>query len=535
MAAKRDNKEMFKNLKYYLILLDFLIYVISDVIFLVFHLSNPVGISNEQLLYQFLMGGLSLFAFRIFVGVYRQDWRHGYLEPYIRLTIADILGGIAYIIFARTLGTRDILFITLFAIIVFNFVGALLLRIGILYIYQRTQKKDMVLLSSPTMHGEEQKFIQEAFDRNWVAPLGFNCDGFENEMVDYLKTDNGTRGRNLHALATVSGTSAIHLAVKLAGVKPGDIVLCSDMTFSATVNPVVYEGGKTVFVDSEPETWNMDPEALKKAFEKYPEAKFVDLVHLYGTPAKMDEIKAICDEHGATLIEDAAEALGADYKGQKCGSFGKYGILSFNGNKIITTSGGGMLLADTKESRDKALFWATQSRDAAPWYQHTELGYNYRMSNVVAGIGRGQLKYLSDHKERKTVIYNHYKEGLADLPVKMNPYLDGTTPNFWLSCMTIDPEYMCECSRTDNAPSWKHEDGKTCPDELAKILRDEGIETRPIWKPMHMQPFYKDCDFISTGVDEDIFRRGICLPSDIKMSASEQDRIIEIIHRAFDR
>ncbi len=383
-----------------------------------------------------------------------------------------------------------------------------------------------ILLSSPTMHGEEQSYIKEAFDRNWIAPLGFNCDGFENEMNEYL-------GNSVHTFATVSGTSAIQLAIKLAGVKPGDHVLCSDMTFAATVNPVSYEGAVQVFVDSEAETWNMSPEALETAFEKYPDAKVVVMAHLYGTPGKMNELLDVCRKHNAIMVEDAAEALSSEYKGVKCGTFGEYNALSFNGNKIITTSGGGMLITKSGEARKKALSWSTQAREAAPWYQHEELGYNYRMSNVVAGIGRGQLKHLEEHREIKEKIYRRYEEGLKDCPVKMNPYLDDCRPNFWLSCMTINPEAMCQQVRTANTSSWIHEDGKTCPDEIAAKLLDYNIETRPIWKPMHMQPYYADRDFISTGVGEDIFARGICLPSDIKMTEAEQDAVIEVIRSCF--
>lgn len=383
-----------------------------------------------------------------------------------------------------------------------------------------------VLLASPTMHGEEQAYIKEAFDRNWIAPMGFNCDGFENEMNEYLGGDS-------HTFATVSGTSAIQLAIKLAGVKQGDHVLCSDMTFAATVNPISYEGGIQVFVDSEADTWNMSPEALEKAFEKYPDAKVVVMAHLYGTPGKMDEILEICKKHNAILIEDAAEALSAEYKGIKCGTIGEYNALSFNGNKIITTSGGGMLITKSEEARSKALKWSTQSREATPWYQHEELGYNYRMSNVVAGIGRGQLKHLEEHRELKEKIYRRYEEGLKDCPIKMNPYLSDSRPNFWLSCLTINPEAMCKYTRTASESSWVHEDGKICPDELAAKLLEYNIETRPIWKPMHMQPYFADRDFISTGVGEDIFARGICLPSDIKMTYEEQDLIIAIIHRYF--
>ncbi|MBO5069651.1 MAG: DegT/DnrJ/EryC1/StrS family aminotransferase [Roseburia sp.] len=368
-----------------------------------------------------------------------------------------------------------------------------------------------ILLASPTMHEEELKYIKEAFDKNWIAPLGFNCDGFEEEMVKYLC---GETEKKCCGLSLCSGTAALHLAVKLAGVKPGDVVLCSDMTFAATVNPVSYVGGRQVFVDSERETWNMDPRALEKAFEKYPEARVVMLVHLYGVPAKVEEIREICKRHDAILIEDAAEALSSTYHGQKCGTFGKYGVFSFNGNKIITTSGGGMLMTDTEESRKKAFFWATQAREHAPWYQHEEIGYNYRMSNVVAGIGRGQLLHLEEHRARKEEIYRRYEEGLKDIPVTMNPYLPYTRPNFWLSCMTIDEG--CEVRFIN----------------VFERLKEENIESRPIWKPMHMQPIFAKYDFIyveDTPVDEDIFTRGLCLPSDIKMTEEEQERVIRII------
>lgn len=371
-------------------------------------------------------------------------------------------------------------------------------------------------LATPTMHGDELKFVQEAFDRNWIAPLGFNCDGLEKEMGEYLYKD---LDKECHALSLVSCTSALHLAVKLAGVKRGDIVLCSDMTFAATVNPVSYEGGVQVYVDSEEETWNMDPVALEKAFEKYPDAKVVVLAHLYGTPSKMDEILEVCERHNAILIEDAAEALSATYHGRQCGTFGKYNAISFNGNKIITTSGGGMLLTESKEDRDKAFFWATQSREPAPWYQHEEIGYNYRMSNVVAGIGRGQLLHLDEHRDLKEKIYRRYEEGLKGLPVKMNPYLKDTKPNFWLSCMIIDEG--CEVD----------------PITVMNKLAEEKIDSRPIWKPMHMQPVFKDNDFISVGeksVGEDVFSRGLCLPSDIKMTEEEQERVISVIKSCFE-
>ena len=383
-----------------------------------------------------------------------------------------------------------------------------------------------ILLSSPTMHGEEREYIKEAFDRNWVAPLGSNCDGFEDEVAEYLKAE-------VYPFATVSGTSALHLAIKLAGVKPGEHVLCSDMTFAATVNPVSYEGGVQVFIDSERETWNMDPDALEKGFQKYPDAKVVVLAHLYGTPSKMDEILDVCKKHNAVLIEDAAEALSSEYKGKYCGTFGDYNVLSFNGNKIITASGGGMIITKDIEKRNKAMFWSTQAKECAPWYQHEELGYNYRMSNIVAGIGRGQLKHVEEHRELKEQIYKRYEEGLKGYPVKMNPYLEDSRPNFWLSCLTVNPEAMCEQVRTDKATIWKHEAGKTCPDEIAQKLLNMNIETRPIWKPMHMQPLYKERDFISNGVGEDIFNRGICLPSDIKMTVEEQNIVIEIIKSCF--
>ena len=367
-------------------------------------------------------------------------------------------------------------------------------------------------LSTPTMHGEEMSFIQEAFEKNWIAPLGFNCDGFENETAEYLSKNN----ENLHCLSLNSGTSALHLAVKLAGVKFGDVVLCSDMTFAATVNPISYEGGVQVYIDSEYETWNMDPVALEKAFEKYPNAKVVMLVHLYGTPAKMDEIIEICKKHNAILIEDAAEAFSATYNGKQCGTFGKYSVLSFNGNKIITTSGGGMLVTDNKQDRDKAFFWSTQSREPFPWYEHKEIGYNYRMSNVVAGIGRGQLLHLEEHKAKKREIYERYKKGFEGLPVTMNPYLENSDPNFWLSCILLDKSV------------------KISPIEIMEKLNAENIETRPLWKPMHMQEVFKNNDFITANVqavNEDLFNRGLCLPSDIKMTAEQQEKVIAIIKK----
>lgn len=371
-----------------------------------------------------------------------------------------------------------------------------------------------ILLSTPTMHGEELELVNEAFAQNWIAPLGFNCDNLETELAAYLTDGEG----DCHALTLSSGTAALHLAVKLAGVQRGDAVLCSDMTFAATVNPVCYEGGVPVLVDSERETWNMDPVALEKAFIKYPDAKVVVLAHLYGTPAKTDEIVAICQQHGATLIEDAAEALSATYKGRKCGMLGDIGVLSFNGNKIITTSGGGALLTRDAASRSKAYFWATQAREQAPWYQHEEIGYNYRMSNVCAGIGRGQLLHLEEHRARKQAIFARYRAAFADLPLSMNPYTADSRPNFWLSCILLD-------------------EGLTLsPLAIMERLNDANIESRPIWKPMHLQPVFAGNDFITAdgkAVDEDIFARGLCLPSDIKMTEADQDRVISIVRACF--
>ncbi len=371
-----------------------------------------------------------------------------------------------------------------------------------------------IWLSSPTMHGEEQIFVKEAFDTNWVAPLGKNVTEFENEISAYI----GCKA----AAAMTAGTHALHMAFKLAGVKSGDIVLCSDLTFAATVNPVTYEGGIPVFIDSERETWNMNPDALEAALKKYGgKVRAVVVANLYGTPAKLDEIVELCDKHGVILIEDAAESLSATYKGRQTGTFGKYNAISFNGNKIITSSGGGMFLSDDEEAVAKVRFYSTQSRDPAPWYQHSEIGYNYRMSNIVAGIGRGQLIHLEAHKALKVAIYNRYKEAFADIPLEMNPYLECTSPNFWLSCITINPEVI----------------GKVTPEKIRIKLDENNIESRPIWKPMHMQPVFADNDFIAVNGDnvgEDIFARGLCLPSDIKMTEEEQNRVVEIVRSVFD-
>ena len=386
-----------------------------------------------------------------------------------------------------------------------------------------------IWLASPTMHGEEQEYVKEAFDTNWVSTVGANLEHLEKSVRDYV----GCKA----SVALSAGTAALHLAVKLAGVKPGDKVFCTDMTFDATVNPVTYEGGEQIYIDSEYDTWNMDPKALERAFQKYPDVKVVVLAHLYGTPSKMDEILDICNAHNAILIEDAAESLSATYKGKQTGSFGKFNVVSFNGNKIITTSGGGMLLTNDEEAAEKARKWSTQARDDAPWYQHTELGYNYRMSNVLAGIGRGQMLHLEEHKARKKEIYERYRKGLAGLPVQMNPYLADTEPNFWLSCLLVDKDAMTEQIRSDYDSRYTKEPGKSCPDEIREVLASYNIETRPIWKPMHLQPIYADHDFITVAdgvcVDEEIFNRGLCLPSDIKMTVEEQDAVIEIIRGLF--
>lgn len=375
-------------------------------------------------------------------------------------------------------------------------------------------EKKRIYLSCPTMHGEEQMFIKEAFDTNWVAPLGPNVDQFEKEVAQYAGIG--------HAAALSAGTAAIHLAVKLAGVKEGDIVFAQSLTFSASVNPVCYEKAVPVFIDSEPDTWNMDPEALRKAFEKYPEAKAVIVVHLYGTPAKIDEIRAICDEHNVPLIEDAAESLSTTFKGKMTGTFGDFGIYSFNGNKIITTSGGGMLVAEDEEAIKKARNLATQARDNARFYLHSQLGYNYRMSNVVAGIGRGQLLHLEEHKAIKKAIYQQYKEAFADIPeITMNPMNPDGDANCWLSCMTI----------AEGCP--------VTPDDVMDALAAENIESRPIWNPMHRQPVFAECDFIQVNegisVSEDIFNRGLCLPSDIKNTAEDMQTIINIVRKCFGR
>ncbi len=393
---------------------------------------------------------------------------------------------------------------------------------------ERFEKK--IWLASPTMHGEELKYVTEAYETNWMSTIGENI----NVIEKLAKEKVGCQ----HAVALSCGTSALHLAVKLAGIKAGDIVFCADMTFAATVNPILYEGAKPVFIDSEYETWNMDPVALEKAFELYPNAKAVMTVNLYGTPAKYDEICAIAEKHGAVVIEDAAESFGATYKGKKTGTFGTYNIISFNGNKIITGSSGGMLLTDDLEAANKARKWSTQSREIAPWYQHEEMGYNYRMSNVIAGVVRGQFPYLEEHIAIKKAIYERYKEGFKGLPVTMNPHIaEDMEPNYWLSCVLIDKSAMCKQERTATEASYVKEKGKTCPTEILETLASYNAEGRPIWKPMHAQPLYGAYPFVSARkdcADMDIFSRGLCLPSDIKMTVEEQNKIIQIVRDCFE-
>ena len=373
-----------------------------------------------------------------------------------------------------------------------------------------------ILLASPHMsdEGYEQQFIKEAFDTNWIAPLGENVNKFEEEIANYVGVKTGA--------ALSAGSAAIHLGLKALNVKQGDIVFCSSLTFSATCNPIIYQNATPVFIDSEYETWNMDPLALEKAFEKYPNPKAVIVVHLYGTPAKMDEIIKICKKHNVPLIEDAAESLGSIYNGQQTGTFGEYGVFSFNGNKIITTSGGGMLVSNNEDGIKKVRFWATQSKEPVRHYEHKEIGYNYRMSNICAGIGRGQLKVLDKRIEKKTGIYNKYKNELEKVKeIKMQPIPKNTMPNHWLSVMTID------------------KDSKVKPLNIMETLEKENIDSRPVWKPMHLQPVFKEYDFITakndgTSVSEDLFNRGVCLPSDTKMTEEEQERVIDIIKKCFE-
>ena len=422
---------------------------------------------------------------------------------------------------------------------------------------QKFEKK--VWLSSPTMHGDEQRWVDDAIETNWVSTVGANINEVEKLIADYV----GVK----YAVGLSAGTAALHLATKLAGEKlygqarpnagtlQGHRVFCSDCTFDASINPVAYEDGEAVFIDTEYDTWNMSPQALEKAFEMYPDTRLIVVAHLYGTPVKMEEIKAIADRHGALIVEDAAESLGAKYKlnGQwvETGTLGNYNCISFNGNKIITGSAGGMFLTDSGEDADKVRKWSTQSREAAPWYQHEEIGYNYRMSNIIAGVIRGQIPYLDEHIAQKRAIYERYKEGLKDLPVSMNPWdEEKSQPNFWLSCMLIDEDAMAPQVRGERDYLYQSVPGKSSPQEILDALTAFHAEGRPIWKPMHMQPIYQSHAFITvegngrgrsnayiagtgTDVGADIFRRGLCLPSDNKMTPEEQEIVIKIIHRCF--
>ncbi len=424
---------------------------------------------------------------------------------------------------------------------------------------QNTMKpfNEKIWLSSPTMHGEELVYMQEAYETNWMSTLGKNIN--ETERITCEKI--GCK----HAVALSSGTAAMHLAIKLAGerlygqpavghgVLEGRKVFCSDMTFDATINPVAYEGGEAVFIDSEYDTWNMDPVALEKAFELYPDVRLVVVVHLYGTPCKMDELRAVCEKHGALIVEDAAESMGATYKGRQTGVLGDVGVVSFNGNKIITGSSGGMLLTDDGEAAEKVRKWSTQSREDAAWYQHEELGYNYRMSNVIAGVVRGQYPHLEEHIAQKKAIYERYAENLAGLPVSMNPYQkDVAEPNYWLSCLLIDKEAMCRQVRGDKEALYVAEAGKSCPTEILEAIASINAEGRPIWKPMHMQPIYRSHAFVTAAgngrarsnayiesagfvdVGADIFARGLCLPSDNKMTLEQVGIVCEVIRKCFE-
>ena len=413
-----------------------------------------------------------------------------------------------------------------------------------------------VYLSSPTMHGEEFQYMKEAYDTNWMSTVGANI----NEVEKCASEKLGCK----HAVGLSSGTAALHMAIKLAGMDlygqpevghgalEGKRVFCSDMTFAATVNPVVYEGGIPVFIDTERDTWNMDPVALEKAFEIYPEVKLVVVAHLYGTPGKVDEIQQVCEKHGAIIVEDAAESMGATYKGKQTGTFGKYNCISFNGNKIITGSSGGMLLTDSEDAANKVRKWSTQARENAAWYQHEEVGYNYRMSNVIAGVVRGQFPHLEEHIAQKKAIYERYKEGLKELPVSMNPYdEENSVPNFWLSCLVVDKNAICRQVRGEQDALYVAETGKSCPTEILDAISSVNAEGRPIWKPMHMQPIYRMNGFVTRDgngravtnayiageredVGMDIFSRGLCLPSDNKMTVEQQERIIKAIRKCFE-
>lgn len=413
-----------------------------------------------------------------------------------------------------------------------------------------------IWLASPTMHGDELKFMTEAFETNWMSTVGANINEAEKIVAQKI-------GRK-YAVALASGTAALHLAIKICaerlygrarvgqGALFGKKVFCSDLTFDATVNPVAYENGEAVFVDTEYDTWNMDPEALEKAFQLYPDVKLVVLAHLYGTPAKIDELRDVCRRHNALIVEDAAESFGATYAGKQTGTFGDVSIISMNGNKIVTGSSGGFLLTDELEVANKVRKWSTQSREAAPWYQHEELGYNYRMSNVIAGVIRGQLPYLEEHIAQKKAIYERYRDGLADLPLTLNPHEDASEPNYWLSCAIIDREALAPHVRSEREYLFRSAPGKSSPSEILEALAAFNAEGRPVWKPMHMQPIYAANPFVTragqgrgltnayiastgeaTDVGNDIFARGACLPSDNKTTREEVDRIVEIIRRCF--
>ena len=416
-------------------------------------------------------------------------------------------------------------------------------------VFEPFEKK--VYLSSPTPHIEGMDYIREAYDTNWLSTVGANIDAIEEDIASKV----GCK----YAVGLASGTAALHMCARLAGIKPGDKIFSSDMTFDATVNPMVYEGADPVFIDTEYDTWCMDPIALEEAFRLYPEVKVVVCANLYGTPAKLDEIRDICSRHGAALIEDAAESLGATYKGRQTGTFGDYNVISFNGNKIITGSAGGMFLTDSIDDANKVRKWSTQSRENAPWYQHEELGYNYRISNIIAGFIRGQIPYLDEHIAAKKAIYMRYKEAFADLPVTMNPYDEvNSEPNFWLSCIMVNEDAMCRQVRSEREALYTAEHGKSCPTEILNAISNINAEGRPIWKPMHMQPIYRNCGFVTRegngrattnayinggqigkdgrplDVGMDIFDRGLCLPSDNKMTESQQDRIIQVVRACFE-
>ena len=419
--------------------------------------------------------------------------------------------------------------------------------------FERFEKQ--VWLATPTMHGEEMEYVKLAYETNWMSAVGENINEVERIAAE--------KAEMKYAVSLTNCTAALHLCVKAAGeqiygrpaINRGTLedrrVFCSDMTFSATLNSVLYENGIPVLIDTEAETWNMDPVALEKAFELYPEVKLVVCAELYGFPGRMDRIRQICDAHGALLIEDAAEAMGATLHGKQCGSFGEYSAISFNGNKIITGSGGGCLLTNDLDAANKARKWATQARENAPWYQHEEVGYNYRMSNVVAGVIRGQYPHLEEHIARKKAIYERYREGFKDLPIQMNPILEDSEPNYWLSCMVIDQEYMCKQVRDNSKALYLTEKGKTCPTEILETLAKYNVEGRPLWKPMHMQPMYRMHEFVTRSgaartktnaytaggaedVGADLFDRGLCLPSDIKMTPEEQNKVIEIVRSCFE-